>query len=212
MVDSCQNHNSIPSGQYREYTLGKTAQDYVYRRLKDSGLSLSRCLLENLDRDRVTIRTFLPTASKKEALTCFEYGNIAACRITESWLYNQVAVYLSKEKQGLLVFEDNCARRNDECIQRSVLSGEPSLCFFGDEVYYAVSGTNFTIDKIDAARRAAESAWVLIGVLTVGWPQCHLLDDLREMKQDDISRLARATQMIIVSAFDGEAYIIAEWH
>jgi len=210
MVDSCRSHNSIPSEQYREYTLGAAAIDYMCQRLRDGGLSLSRCLLKNLDRDKITIRTFLPAASKKEALNCFEYGNIASLRITEPWLCQQVAVYLSKKKQGLLVFEDSCASRNYEYIQRDVQAGVKSLCFFGDEVYYAISSTDFTIDNIDAARRKAESAWVLIGVLTLAWPQCHLLDDLREMKQDDIARLARATELIIVSAYDGEAYIIAE--
>ena len=97
------------------------------------------------------------------------------------------------------MFEDSESKPTDPWLTRAT---QP-VWTFGDEVLHVARSNNAA--DIDAVINQAESSWLLIGVVSelAAGPA-----DRRSLEREDVSGLAQRTVAVVVSAFDGESYVI----
>jgi hypothetical protein len=107
----------------------------------------------------------------------------------------------ARHENAVWVFEDSEARPGDPWLSatRSVTR------VYGTEVYHIARA--ITPDGVGDAMSDAESSWSLIGGLVdrfSGWE--HPAED--RITDMDMQELVLSTVAIVVSAFDGEGYVI----
>jgi hypothetical protein len=119
-------------------------------------------------------------------------------------LASYILNYLEAGEERVCVFENHLGRLTDPWL----LQAESRVLFLGEEVYHVVSAEVVDLDSIKAAINEAEDVTLLIGVLSV-WPQgSRLSPERREISDEDLRVLAEGAEKIIVSAYDGEGYLI----
>ena len=190
----------------------------------NSGNTLSKFILQSINLYRGSVHTFLPEYGNVKNIYNFEYGGIITERkpsIQDKkgegnaiWIRVDTIVgpiidliesYLAK-KDNVCVFDDALSKTSDHFLKHQ----ESFFKIFEAEIYHILfSGANAKqiINAIDNVK----SLWPpLIGVLT-RYSASHI-NSLKckneTITSEQLLALAMNTSKIIVSAYDGEGYLI----
>ncbi|HPD48629.1 MAG TPA: hypothetical protein PLY61_17215 [Anaerohalosphaeraceae bacterium] len=187
--------------KYKDYVLGAEVSDYIATLFQQGGKTLATAVMAETDLQEMRKATFLPEAIPRSAIEAYNTGGVAIRSVTEDWLARHVQRFLVEERNSVVIFEHALARRSDPWLQRP----RARPIFHNDEVYFPLFSSQATdIRSISKTRNTAET-WLLLGFMT-SFPNLSMLVD--EIDLDAIQILARNTEHIITSAYDGEGYII----
>ncbi len=193
----------------------KRALEYVQSVLSE-GRTLSVCLLREAPIERASFHTWLPEQTCDEARHQFRTGGKLPPAGDPIYLSSggvlvpinntnlQVAHYLwellKQRENSVLIVEHQLALPSDPWIQRYVPPHGTGLLFWQDEVYF-YGDSEAGSEGLEAIIR--KSGHCPIGVVT----------ENREHTNTDWSPefAARNASLLIVGAYDGESYILAEW-
>ena len=208
--------------QLQRLELGQKGIDYVRSSLAN-GNTLSRLLLETLELEKGQVATFLPAEIPESAIYEFSAGGKlpistqsvsipasdgSALRIVSTptatpELAKHIFQYLQDDDRRVCVFESELAKASDpglQAIKEQVLS-------FGQEVYHSSSHPVVSPDEIESMIANVQS-FALVGVLAGAREHAWNNKATSELQQSELQFLASITQEIIVSAYDGESYLI----
>lgn len=213
--------HDVAMSQYLQIPLGDEALQYLRTCLAD-GRSLSRHLLQQLDLSRGSISTRLPKDADATHLSEFEWGGklkpidggarlvtdaaggqheMTPVPNTRPDLVTVIMEFLSRAPNAVAVFENPVSKPSDPWLP----DARSRVVTFRDEVYHVACDAD--ADEIQATITEADSAFSLVGVLAqVNLPQCQSAAT-QEFREEDLIRCADAAETIIVSAYDGEAYL-----
>jgi hypothetical protein len=187
--------------KYKDYVLGADVGDYIATLMRQGGNTLATAVLSEADLQAMHKVTFLPEASPQSAIEAYGSGGVAIRSVTEDWLARQIQRFLIEDQNNVVIFEHAAASRSDPWLQKP----RARPIFHHDEVYFPLFSNQATdIRSISNARNTAET-WLLLGFMT-SFPDLSIL--VHEIDLDAIQILARNTERIITSAYDGEGYII----
>lgn len=195
--------NKIP---YQEYILGKDAEEYVRRGIYGGGKSLSRSLLDNRCFSNVHIITYLPQGCDIQKIQNYRYGGIAKATCTDTWIDQKIKEFLSENTNNIVIYEHAMALPSDPWLANSKIF--PTI--LKDEVYFVVRSIDLNqVKRISETRILSTTSWLLIG-LCITMPEKY--ESLWHKSENELmSTLSMSTKKLIISAFDGEGYLLVEF-
>ena len=113
--------------------------------------------------------------------------------------------FLSVDSKQLCVFKDIVLRLNDPCIDKVKTPYWPCE----DTVYHYILGRDIKKDLVKNVLREAGS-YITLGAITSFDEANDLFNEKRNLQKNDLYEFAKRVQKIIVSAYDGEGYLIWE--
>jgi hypothetical protein len=195
---------------FQEHTLGPEANEYV-RDVLESGRSLALHLRRSHDLTEGKVVTRLAPDANTDELGKFEWGGkyypepVSGRRRTpEDDLASYILGYLEADEERVCVFENYLARSTDPWLERA----ESRVLFLGEEVYHVISAEVVNPSLAKVTINEADYYPVFIGILS-RWPEgSHLSPERRDTANEELRALAEKAEKIIVSAYDGEGYLI----
>lgn len=208
-----------------EIRLGSEAVDYIESCLQD-GNTLSRSLLHTHDLRVGKVRTFLPESVSYKAANEFTLGGKLPTPDPETHKvftgddgFKWIAVPVPTADAETIAIIRNFleAEQNHACILENAVAGasDPWLCSittraltYGSEVYHLI-----THDDIDDPNNIVNTikdamSWRLIGALTSAPHTILLAPRLSAISEGELKTIAERATSIVVSAYDGEGYLI----
>lgn len=195
------------------------AHRYIKRCL-ENGKTLSGLLLENQDLKLGVIETYIPCNASENSSLNFEFGGtisasestvveefkdsfgIEPIYNTDRYLVEEIYDFLTPNKFGVCVFEDESAEASDPFLKN--LSTD--VRYFGDEVYHFINSD--MPDKVKIKKTISVSrSWLFVGVLTFFEPKSFDLTSAN-ISKEDIRKFAEQAKHIIVGAYDKEGFLI----
>ncbi len=185
------------------------------------GHTLSKVVLQNIDFTEGYFYTILPNNALLEKLYFMQGGIIPnehpkipttimgrnclfqELTSTEEDIEKFVEAYLKKDMSNLAVLENVICEPTDSNVGVEHIK----LVTIENQVYYLANSLTPS-DSLHLAFRKTEQIWHTLILLTEGLGDC-FLDNLNEQ---DLKKICKATVYIIISAYDGESYIIWEKH
>jgi hypothetical protein len=210
--------------EFKEFVLGPEALDYLMKNRIIYGHTLSHLLLELLDLREGVITTFLPSDIRQEQLYDFEAGGVLPIPHESTWRYitessgkksiltpiprddsfvlSLIREFLLSNQDHVCIIEEPLAKPSDPCMSRRTT---PYMTF-GNEVYHFLSG------KVRDAEITEVVKWSytivsFLAILTTPTQTIKLIDK-REITAEELKSLATGTDKIIISAYDGEGYLV----
>jgi hypothetical protein len=187
---------------YRELLLPpESVAGYLDDRLAQ-GYNLGRFLLRHFNTRKGQARTWGPGEP-----TCIDLqeGGFTSLRESVHWLAQDIREFLMAGSDKVCVFENAVAGRRDPGLSRV----KSQLFFFEENVYHYLTAQDTAIEAIENTILEANSAWLSIGVLSV-CPEMKQVGLRSKLESVSIlEQVAIGTIHIIVSAYDGEGYIIS---
>jgi hypothetical protein len=140
-----------------------------------------------------------------EAPSRYVYDGGIAERVVsdDKRMADMVAGYLQNDQSGFCVFENARARRSDPFVNRI----SSPLVFYADEVFHWVTARNSPDDIIETLIRA-KALPVFTGVVGKSSSVVRSLLDRGTVDQTFFIDVVRATEYIVVGAYDGESYVV----
>ncbi|MBA2657717.1 MAG: hypothetical protein H0X51_10145 [Parachlamydiaceae bacterium] len=202
-------------------------QEYIFEYFFEhvqSGNELSKKIINNIDFDRGSFYTVLPSDANLERLYVLTSGNIIPQKhpkismedeegnkyihqkvmSTEKDFTKFIWDYLKINHSHLAVFEDVMSSLKDPNLEID----QVRLVTINDHVYY-LADYLASLSSVRDALWSAEEVWHMLIVLTKELVSQSLPDTL---SVEDLKLICDSTQYIIISAYDGESYIIWEKH
>ncbi len=181
--------------------MGLAAKEHVLERM-GLGKSLSKAVLKRISADMGEVYAFLPEDISDKSLYTFAYGFVTGNRAGLDDLVAKLDSYLSVDKNSVVVIENASFWKGAKFIQGL----KSCLAFLGEEVYHFVSSQHkgMTRGSINEA-----CGWLDILIVT-SLPSNRNLKDREDMDEETISVLAEGVEVIVVGAYDGDAYLIWE--
>jgi len=213
---------------YNHIKLGPEASQYV-RECLSNGHTLSKCLLEIKDLNRGSVFISVPlSVDVTRTANNFRHGpllpesmversvdndlednskmTILPVPQTDEILVRIIQDYLDGDRGRVCVFEDCIARPSDPWLRTSKRSAWKN---FEDEVYYFLTSRDSTLSKIGQAIKDANRVYPpLIGAMMKMSEMQSFGFGKMTMTLNILKELARATDKIIIGAYDGEGYLI----
>lgn len=203
-----------------ERTLGSESLTYIRESL-GYGRALATRMLGELDLDAGTVMTCVSEGVPEEWITRFKMGGvvkherkppvpIAGPRMelipnADRWLASVIQQFVRGDERRVCILEHTLASASDPWVRRA--RGRVMLC--GVDVYQVVSSVNSETSEIEAAvRKASWMAPPMVGALTEWAGDFVPPDTQREISSEQIAAMASMAQAVIVSAYDGESYLI----
>ncbi len=191
---------------------------YVQSALSD-GRTLSACLLREAPIERAHFHTWLPEGVPEEKRYDFHMGGkvpykeepiylpsggaLIPTGNTDEEVVQYICTYLGLRDDLAFVIEHPFAQPSDPWIERYVPPRGTGLIFWDDEVYL-YGDREADSEGIGAILRQGSSIWPpTIAVLTRADGLAH------NLWSPDL--VAHYTSVLIVGAYDGESFILAEW-
>ena len=104
----------------------------------------------------------------------------------------------------MCVFEDWMVRKGDPVLSRV----KTPFLTFQDEVYYIILGEDAEMDTIKNAIKETPRIPFSIGIITSQPDELNILSSDENISKAELLMLAERTEKIVVSAYDGEGYLI----
>jgi hypothetical protein len=209
---------------YKEYELDIISISFIRKHLL-SGLTLSKQVLKFLDIEKGKVFTGMPKDIALGKLSDFDHGGIIDTnfnspifqsfqdkdgrkiimqRVSRAFTYvtDTTINFLQKSDNNLLIVENVKARPTDPIT----IDDKSVIWIFQNEIYHPIFGKTSS-EEITRTLTKADSLWTMVGFLT-SLPKEDNLPLKKEMSLDTIQNLAKNTQKIIVSAYDGEGFLI----
>jgi len=165
------------------------------------GNTLARLLRSTLVLNRGDTFAFLPTTIDASELADLEHGLQMSSIESANAVSEAFAALADHHRSSVCVFEDSEARPGDQWLA----SARSSTRRRESEVYHVARV--LTADGIRDAMRDAQSSWLLIGVLSAQFPGWEHPTN-QQLTDRDIRKLVTCAVAVVVSAFDGEGYVI----
>lgn len=199
------NPSSPETSGYKCFHLDSRAIKYVCGRLC-CGNQLAHRLLETLASDVIELKTFLPKVTAHDKVYNLQQGGIADSKITKAWLVREIQVFLHRHGEGIVVLENSPARRGDAII--TSYCAREDIGYFRDNVYHILRPSTLNSTSVGDVCEHAEAAHLLIGAMVSKAPLKGIVCGARELDSADIKQLAERTSTVVVSAYDGEGYLL----
>ncbi len=180
--------------------LGTPGVNYPRTRLGD-GNALAQLLCTAIDLEGGQTFAFLPPGIQLSASTNWSHGLGMSRAESVTTVCGALADIAGGHEDAICVFEDSEARPGDPWLA----TAKSDIRVLGSEVYHVANAS--LPAGIGEAMGWAESSWLLIGVLAnpfSGWE--YPADD--RITEQDLWELVASTVAIVVSAFDGEGYVV----
>ena len=187
---------------YCEMTLElPTAVPFIRDSLAARGLALGRIVLEHTEFESGTVRTWCPIDSQQPTSRVLEEGGFALGRETYDWLVRTIGQYLGLSADRVCILADTCSRPGDPHLPDWVL-------FLEEEAYHPITSTENTPETIERRVGQAECAAGLVGVMGVIPPDQEWAAGSGVISLGVLRALGQHAEGVIVSAFDGEGYLV----
>lgn len=183
-----------------EIELGDEALAFIRSSL-ETNTTLSSCLLR-LPLNDGKIHSYLPFGVSPSALSAFEAGGIASANETQEHLVEFIFSYLNTSEIALAVFE-SYASPGDPFLK----SADQRYFVVNNEVYYYLTFSERTAEAIGKALRWARN-YPFVCALTSCSDVSLLQNQGVEVSLRFIEALASRTKIIVVGAYDEEAYLL----
>jgi len=217
-------NDSLVHHFYSEIDLGKSASSYVVENVLSNGLTYARLLAKRLPTEAGKLSTFLPNAITANTMVDFRYSyrqtlsdefldELASSGliqpnidpIDEYYVLPLIRDFLAEDSQHLCIIEDHDGRFSD-----GEMKDIPAhAVHYQEEIYLMLSGADMAFDRILDAFGWIVS-WSFICALTSFPTDYGSPLEIEELSIDHLEMLANRTDKLIVSAYDGEGYVI--WH
>lgn len=182
--------------------LSDHARDYIFSQLKISN-SLSRKLLKRLNNCELELFTFVSPEYNLENLYQFNQGGIATTRDSDALLIDLANEFLIKYQNGIVIFEDPIAVKNDLTISKPSFN---EIFFHDEEVYYyAMNKDGLSEHMAKVLRWTLEYPFVCLfangkNIIESKMEKINL--DVKE-----VETIANSVIEFYVGAYDAESYI-----
>jgi len=192
---------------YKEYLLGQLGADYVEHVLS-FGREFSRSVAACSTVKAESVTTFLPMDAELAAVHSLEVGGIAPGEPPLDWLADRIRSHLATAPSCAVVFEDLLWKPSDPSLARS----QSRVVIYGDTVLHVLVSGDVSDFAIRTTVAEAASPAMTTGFFT-HLPAGLMLDGLRtNIEVDDFQRLVDAVSSVVVLAYDGEGFILADLH
>jgi hypothetical protein len=160
-------------------------------------VALSAQKLESSEIDNLSLTNAIPRLFESETLSVNKHPNI------HKELASIIHEYLSNGAHACLL-QNSLALKDDPWLGNA----KSRIIFYRQEVYHLILPSSSPTEILDAIRESSN------GVQFVGaifWGGVGISNDL--ISSTDLEEIVRTTRSIIVSAFDGEGYLIwnSDW-
>jgi len=191
---------------YIEKTVNiEAAAQYIRRRISENGLALTRTLGEECSWESGMARTFCPADVELSTLTDLVDGGRMGLGPPTEWLAGQIAAFLSGGDDRVCILEDTCSRPDDAWLKSQT---DVSVAVYGVQVYQMIPAGRGEPNIIAHTLGTADSAWGLIGVMTTD-PNLQDTSPRRvDVGPETIRTWAAGAKAVILSAYDGEGWIV----
>ena len=187
--------------------------------------SLAHHVLEETDLATGTITTCVPGLTPREALYQFKEGVRLKAKLsaleelgegtqgwnpvpeedTYQWLIRVVMEYLRSDPDKVCMFDSIIKSPGDARVATLV----PQPHIFQNQVYFSLFHKDVeTTEIVESAISHANNAWFFYGVMSSLPAGSGLDPGGGEITSDVLEMLAQRAEKIIVSAYDGESYLI----
>jgi hypothetical protein len=113
---------------------------------------------------------------------------------------------LSVDSRQLCIFEDVILRMRDPYLMKV----KTPYWSHKDKVYHYILGNNIKSGLVENVLREASRNYITLGAVTSFNEANDLFNGKRNLQKNDLYEFAKRVQKIIVSAYDGEGYLIWE--
>ncbi|HEV3408110.1 MAG TPA: hypothetical protein VG079_05420 [Gaiellaceae bacterium] len=173
------------------------------------GKQLGRLLLAHHDLDRGTAWAFVPADSPLDRRTAFEEGGLSPAR-APSWQEHVVGWLLDQLRQPsatrrVLLVEGALERRSDASLPNRA---DHPIVFSGDAVYYYETAES---SPDDVERWLGGATWRPdVGIVTDAPRGAERFTERQELTLEELDEMAASASVIVVGAWDDEAFIFWE--
>jgi hypothetical protein len=173
------------------------------------GKQLGRLLLTHHDLDRGTVWAFVPADSPLDRRTAFEEGGLSPARVP-SWDERAVGWLLDQLRQPsatgrVLLVEGAVERRTDPWLQKWP---DDPVVFCGDDVYFYETAQ---APAADVERWLGGATWKPdVGIVTHLPHRPDRLTKRQDLTLEELSEMAGGASVIVVGAWDHEAFMFWE--
>lgn len=185
---------------YQEYILGDPAKEYVQKKIFRCGKSLSRSLFAEGVYD-MNVIAYLPNDCDIQNIN-YEHGGISELAYADKWIDRKAGEFISQSVNNLVVYEHALALPNDAWLQRS----EIRPLILNEDIYFVAMHPD--INQVSIARKLATTALVLVATMISLPKSCENV--LNKEHNEIFSFFLSNIKSLIVSAFDGEGYLLVE--
>lgn len=144
---------------------------------------------------------FAPPEVAASGVLSLETGGICSQSETRNALVSMMTQYLQDDDTNLIVLEDPFAKPTDELIEKI----DSEWGWYQDEVYYFLSGGNFSREAIEAALNRAMDPLYFFGAFTRSPRKFNR--KRYPLEADDFKEFIHASASVILGVFDGESFI-----
>ncbi len=189
--------------------LDTRAEAYI-REVLDLPHSLTRLFCREQSLEGGSIAAFLPAALHDEQFYAFTEGGHAPLAVARQAAVLLLTHLLHADPSRLFVLEERFPTRSDVAAS----NGQSLRWFYGDEVYTIVAhhqNSSLIREAVD------ELVGMVPAVAVVGYvcnvpPDAPVLQHPPELTDADLAALARGVSHILVSAYDGEGFVLWSRH
>ncbi|MFH1230962.1 MAG: hypothetical protein V1709_05635 [Planctomycetota bacterium] len=194
--------------------------------VKFEGKILARLVLELVNLKQGTIYTMLPPNISLKQINEFENGGVIPLSDKDranitligggvmvptpnnfNCLYSIIKEYLRGNNQNICIFIDAMANVDDKGMQEE----KTDFFTFQNNIYWCITSANAEEDKIKTVMMNSSDAWIgFLGILTSTEKLETPPFNKREVTLKELGVFAKNTSRIIVSAYDGESFLIWE--
>ena len=189
--------------EYSELQLGREAIAYVKECLL-RGNTLAHFLLEELDLHSGRVVSFLPEDIAVEDANWFDNGGVCNGEVSLSHLVGGIQDFLRSDSDRCVIFENGLARPADPCVK----GFNTRMFTFGNELYHLLTQEDLDEERIQQSISCSMSAGLHIGAMSSLSAASRSPKQLESVGLDDLRCWAKATNKVIVSAYDDEGYLI----
>ena len=210
----------------KKYELGLQGSAYIKETIPQRS-TLWTYALKFCDLDKGKVFTYLPEGMDRKQLEEFKYGGKLPRNLKDRVFYKQedgrqmvmepksntdefissiVESFIQNDKSKICIFEDTLAKSSDPCINKI----KTPYWTYDDKVFHFFHGENKRDLSVMDVLNSANSSYLVWGAITSLNEQDDLVIGKRDLEEDDLIKFAKGVEKIIVSAYDGESYLIWE--
>jgi hypothetical protein len=179
----------------QELAIDANCLSYLERVLR-SGKSLSHLLLERVDFATGKIHALLSSRVGEREIKDFAAGGIGSIESPRRALA-EIGVRYLREPGRQIALEEGLARRGDPAIRN-----KEGVVFLADEIYYLTRKID-TVEQMERFLMQPRYAIGLVGVFCAAGA-C----ELQEISETELAGFITTTEKVVVSAFDGEGFLL----
>ena len=210
----------------KKYELGLQGLAYVKEKISQEGI-WGTYVLKFGDLDKGKVFTYLPEDMDRKQLEEFKYGGKLPRNFEERFFFKQedgsqmvmeptsnldeffssmIESFLQNEKSKICIFEDTLAKSSDPCIKEL----KTPHWAYNDRVFHFLPGEKRNNLSAMDVLKSSKNSYLVWGAITALKEQDDLLIRRSKLDENNLIKFAKGVEKIIVSAYDGESYLIWE--